>query len=408
MKAPVAALPYAFARYWITRFPQWRELKLESPIRWARGDPLEDWLFRALALHASPAPDEVINDSQAEHCNFEILDRKRLAENEDDLTDLFGLLVLAHYRTTPFDLRHLLDGPNLRVFALRFRARIVATALLATEGGFDSTTAQAIWAGYRRPRGHLLAQSLAAHVGLVDGARLRGGRIIRIAVHPTLQQRGLGCRLVQEILHFGQANRLDYLGSSFGATTELLEFWRKNRFQPVRIGLRRSASSGVQSALMLQPISPAGERIFQTARERFQRQLPHLLADPLRGMDAELAAILLVHALPASELPLNEVDWLDLIGFAFGQRAYENCLMGLQNLCLRALADSLLGTAQARLLVMRVLQHRDWTECARYLQLAGRTAVETQLRRVVGELTLHYGDDATRALAFRMQTQSPE
>ena len=80
---------------------------------------------------------------------------------ENDLRDLFGLLVLAHYRTTPFDLRQLLDGPNLDLFVLRYRGRILATALVAREGGFDTQMAHAIWSGDRRPRGHLLAQSLA-------------------------------------------------------------------------------------------------------------------------------------------------------------------------------------------------------------------------------------------------------
>jgi tRNA(Met) cytidine acetyltransferase len=390
------------------RFPQWREVRLESPIRWAPGDPLEEWLFRALALNAAPAPDELIRHTQVEQCTCEALDRDRLVQHEADLTDLFGLLVLAHYRTTPFDLRHLLDGPNLHVFALRSRGRIVATALLAMEGGFDATTAHAIWAGYRRPRGHLLAQSLAAHVGLEDGACLCGGRIIRIAVHPVLQQRGLGSRLVQEILQFSQVNKLDYLGSSFGATTELLRFWGKNHFQPVRIGLRRSASSGAQSVIMLQPITPAGERIFDTAKARFQRQLPQLLADPLQGMDAELAAMLLAHSQPVSDLPFDAFDWLDLIGFAFAQRAYETCLTSLESLSLQALADSLPESAQSRLLVMRVVQHRDWTECARILQLAGRTAVETQLRRLVGDLILHYADATTRALALRIQAEALE
>lgn len=390
------------------RFPQWREVRLESPIRWAPGDPLEEWLFRALALNAAPAPDELIRHTQVDQCSCESLDRDRLVQHEADLTDLFGLLVLAHYRTTPFDLRHLLDGPNLHVFALRSRGRIVATALLAMEGGFDATTAHAIWAGYRRPRGHLLAQSLAAHVGLEDGACLHGGRIIRIAVHPVLQQRGLGSRLVQEILQFSQATKLDYLGSSFGATTELLRFWGKNHFQPVRIGLRRSASSGAQSVIMLQPITPAGERIFDAAKARFQRQLPQLLADPLQGMDAELAAMLLAHSQPVSDLSFDAFDWLDLIGFAFAQRAYETCLTSLESLSLQALADSLPESAQARLLVMRVIQHRDWTECARILQLTGRTAVETQLRRLAGDLILHYADATTRTLALRIQAEALE
>ncbi len=296
------------------RFPLWREVRLETPIRWAAEDPLERWLFSALALNASPVLDDLIATVQPDECTLEILDRDRLVNNEADLTDLFGLLVLAHYRTTPFDLRNLLDGPNLTIFCLRARGRIVATALLAEEGGFDPATAHAIWAGYRRPRGHLLAQSLAAHIGLESGASLRGARIMRIAVHPILQQRGLGSRLVEGIQRQTKTAALDYLGSSFGATHELVRFWSKHRLLPVRIGLRRGASSGSQSVIMLCPFTADGEQIFNTARVRFAQQLPRLLTDPLSSMDPELACALLAHALAAVKsatrpIRLARPDW---------------------------------------------------------------------------------------------------
>lgn len=389
------------------RFPQWQEFRLETPIRWAPGDPLEHWLCNALVLNASPAPDALIGDTPIDQCRCEVLDRELLAGDEGDLGDLFGLLVLAHYRTTPFDLRHLLDGPNLRVLVLRARGRIVATALLATEGGLDPTTAQAVWAGYRRPRGHLLAQSIAAHIGIAEGARLRAARIIRIAVHPTLQQRGLGSLLVTEVMHLCRSDGLDYLGASFGATTELLRFWHKNGFQPLRIGLRRGASSGAQSVIVLSPITSAGTRICEIARQRFRQQLPRLLAEPLQRLEARLAIQLLSNAPPAS-LMLDNHDWLDLIGFAFARRGYENCLVPIENLVLRALGDDPLDPTQADLLMMKVIQQRDWAECARAFDLSGRAAVELRLRQSVGDLILRYADAATRELAFKIQALTPE
>ncbi|MEN8166843.1 MAG: GNAT family N-acetyltransferase [Pseudomonadota bacterium] len=396
-----------FRRVLDRRFPQWREIRLETPIRWAPDDPLERWLFRALALDAAPAPDELISAARSDQCSCETLERDGLAENEQDLTDLFGLLVLAHYRTTPFDLRQLLDGPNLTLFALRYRGRIVATALLAVEGGFDPATAHAIWAGYRRPRGHLLAQSLAAHLGLESGARLRGARIMRIAVHPALQRRGLGSRLVQEIRRHTQVAGLDYLGSSFGATPELLRFWRGNQLHPLRIGLRRGASSGAQSVIMLHPFTPAGEQLFHSARERFHRQLPRLLTDPLRTLDTGLACALLAQPPAGLSPPLTAEDWLDLIGFAFAQRGYETSLPPIEALVLRALADSHLAADQAELLVMKVLQNRDWQACAAGFSLTGRTEVEKALRELIGGLVMRYADPATRETALRVQAEGP-
>ncbi|MCP4042334.1 MAG: tRNA(Met) cytidine acetyltransferase, partial [Gammaproteobacteria bacterium] len=127
--------------------PEWRLLELKTPIRWSPGDPLERLVFRALALDASPAPDELVTGALPESCTVERLDRDRLVEDQATLAELFGLLVLSHYRTTPNDLRNLLDGPNLSVHIMRFHGHVVATALVAEEGGFDKEIAREIWAG---------------------------------------------------------------------------------------------------------------------------------------------------------------------------------------------------------------------------------------------------------------------
>lgn len=385
------------------RFPQWRELRLETPIRWAPDDPLEAWLFRALALDASPVPNALIQDIQPDECTFANLKRDKLAACEQDLRDLFGLLVLAHYRTTPFDLRHLLDGPNLSVTVLKYRERIIATALVAEEGGFDPQTAHAIWAGYRRPRGHLLAQSLAAHVGLESAACLRGARIMRIAVHPALQKRGLGSRLVMEIRHQALATGLDYLGTSFGATPDLLSFWGKNQLYPLRIGLSRGASSGAQSVMMLHPLTAAGDKVYQIARLRFNKQLPWLLADPLKNLDPSLACALLAQSGSAQPLSLDAYDWHDLIGFAFARRGYEMTLPSIKALTLAALTELPLDADTAKLLLMKVLQNQAWRSCAIRFDLPGRSSVEERLRRAMGELILHYADEPTRSKALQIQ-----
>jgi tRNA(Met) cytidine acetyltransferase len=390
------------------RFPQWREIHLQQPIRWAPEDPLERWLFKALALDAAPAPEGLIADARPEACSLEILDRDRLIGNETDLTDLFGLLVMAHYRTTPLDLRHLLDGPNLILYGLRYRQRILATALVATEGGFDTETAHAIWGGYRRPRGHLLAQSLAAHLGLESAACLRGARIMRIAVHPGTQRRGLGGRLVQAIRRHTSDAGLDYLGVSFGATRALVRFWSRNRLLPIRIGLRRGASSGAQSVIMLHPLSAVGERMFHDARLRFGRQLASLLAGPLNTLDAGLACELLARTLVTPTGPIEEPQWLDLIGYGFARRGYENCLSALTSLSLKSLTESPPASPHAELLVMKIVQNRSWQVCSERFHLTGRSEVEDRLREIIGRLVLQFADPATRETALRIRAERPE
>lgn len=374
-----------FQQYLSRHRPRWHELRLSMPVRWAPGDPLERCLFRALALDANPVADDLVADLQVQELSFAQLDRDQLTDNDAELNELFGLLVLAHYRTTPYDLRNLLDGPNLRIYVLRARGHIVATALLALEGGFDTQTAEGIWAGLRRPQGHLLAQTLAAHVGLADGAQMRAGRIMRIAVHPALQRRGLGSLLLEQLIHETKMSDLDYLGSCFGATPELLRFWGRNRFVSVHLGLHHGASSGEPSVCLLHPLSPAGNKLLNSARQAYLRRLPHLLAEPLNMLDPVLGALLLTDPERGS-LQLPEEDWRELHGFAFAKRGFENTLPLLEALALHALAVGTLKLNESAVLVAKVLQHRPWKDCADHFGLTGRTELETWLRSIVGNL----------------------
>ncbi|RUA21910.1 GNAT family N-acetyltransferase [Billgrantia gudaonensis] len=91
--------------------------------------------------------------------------RAVLAGDEPRLREVFGPLVQAHYRTAPDDPRRLLDAPALHLATLNAGKSPQAVAVYADEGGFDAELAERVACGERRPRGHLLAQSLAAHAG---------------------------------------------------------------------------------------------------------------------------------------------------------------------------------------------------------------------------------------------------
>ncbi|MCU7848244.1 MAG: GNAT family N-acetyltransferase [Candidatus Thiodiazotropha sp. (ex Lucinoma kastoroae)] len=382
--------------------PQWREITLKEPIRWASEDPLEQLVFRLLALDASPADDAVVEGVQPQDTKLEFPSQQQLLEQESDLNQLFGLLVLSHYRTTPLDLRHLLDGPNLQIALLRYGEAIVAVALLAVEGGFSAQMAEQIWAGRRRPRGHLLAQSLSAHLGLQTAATLKGLRIMRIAVHPAVQGRGLGSQLVEAVKQHATDQGFDYLGTSFGATPELIKFWRATGLHVVRLGLHAGASSSNQSVMLIQPLTPAGEQLCIEAKAQFARQLPALLNDALRQLPTRLAIPLLEGIEHPSAASLEKQAWLDLVAFAFARRGYDLTLHAIEVISLSALAEGRVNDEDARLLIKRVLQKQPWPACASAIALSGRGAVEKRLRDVIGRLVFHYGDAAIHKLALRI------
>jgi tRNA(Met) cytidine acetyltransferase len=373
----------------------WKAVHLETPVRWARHDPVERLVFRALLLDAGAGPPEAMVPCDPDVLAVERLDRDRLVEDEPLLAELFGLLVLAHYRTRPHDLRQLLDGPNLSVYVLRVRGHVAATALVAAEGGLDEEQARAICEGRRRPHGHLLPEALAAHAGVEQAPGLRSARIMRIAVHPVLQSRGLGTRLIDGVVEQARADGFDYVGSSFGATDRLLRFWGGSGFLPVRVGVKRGARSGAHSVIMLRGLSEAGLRVCSDARRGFLDLLPHQLSDPLRDVEPGLAARLML--CPGSTAPWvsSQQDLSALQAFACARRDYESCMAALWRIACAALSDPRarlrLDDCQRDALVVKVLQRRSWRTCAEVLRVTGRAAVIECMRGAARSL-LDSGD----------------
>jgi tRNA(Met) cytidine acetyltransferase len=369
--------------------PEWRQRRLEQPVRWAAGDPLERLVFRLLLLDAEPASDEAVAAIPLDACRIERLDRTALAADGPLLSQLFGLLVLAHYRTSPGDLRNLLDGPNLQITMLCHQQTVLATALVAREGGLDAALSQQVYAGERRLRGNLLPQSLATHAGLAEAPRLSAARVMRIAVHPARQGEGLGQRLLAGVAAQATAEGVDYLGASFGADERLLDFWRHGDCLPVRVGFKREASSGAHAVMVMRPLTPQGEQLYALARQRLASQLTTLLSEPLAGLEAGLVVRLLHH----SGTPrADEMAWADGCSFALAQRDYGNCLHGLQQILLFALGDApaLLTATQQTLAIAKVLQRRPWAELVETMGLAGREEAVLQLRALYSQLCRHY------------------
>lgn len=382
--------------------PQWREIFLRTPIRWAADDPLEQLVFRMLALDAEPAQPEKIEALDRNALSLVFPSSEQLLEHENRLQQLFGLLVLAHYRTTPRDLWHLLDGPNLQTVILIHQEQVVAVALLASEGGFSAELAEQIWLGRRRPRGHLLAQSLSAHLGLRSASTLKGLRIMRIAVHPVLQNRGLGQHLLKAIKEHATRKAYDYLGVSFGATTKLIRFWQKNDMQAVRLGLHAGASSSQQSVMCIDALSQSGEALLYQARARYAIQTPTLLCETMARLSAELVLPLLKEIETPLVTELTEQDWLDVVTYAFANRGYDYTQSTIQTLCLKALSEGLVNKADSILLIKRVLQKKSWLHCATALGFSGRKAVDRQLRKIMGKLILQFGNDSIVSLARKI------
>jgi tRNA(Met) cytidine acetyltransferase len=377
--------------------PGWQTVFLTTPIRWALGDPLEALVARALLLDAEPAcPTKIAAVANDEPLD-ERVDRDTLARDEATLRELFGLLVTAHYQTRPLDLRMALDGPNIRIDALRMGGHLVGTLLAAEEGGFtDTALCDAIYRGERRPRGHLLPQTLSTHAGLIEAPRLRFLRVVRIAVHPACARRGIGRRLLQQLQEDGLAEGMDLLGASFGATAELVQFWVSCGYRPLHIGTRRNAASGEHALVVLRGLTPRGLCFLDAAESRLASRLPVLFAGPLRTLDPHVGAALLgaLHREPVRDPQLAQSagpsEERELDGFVEGHRSLHATLPLLAERTRRHLGACLragrIDLEDAALLIAATCQLRSTAELVAHFRSSGRDALLARLRRAAAQL----------------------
>jgi len=355
---------------------------LFDPVRWGNDDPLEDLVNKALLLNVERKPCNKPVDLH--QLKISIISQQSLTDNEAILRQLFALLTDAHYRTTPLDLRHLLEGPNLRIFLCQHNECLVAAALVADEGGFDEALDSEIYQGKRRPRGHLLPQTLCSQMSLLHASQLHYQRVIRIAVAPELQHSGIGSHLLQHIVSHACASQIDMIGSSFGATADLLKFWNQNGFQTLRLGSQRSSSSGCHALLMGKALSTKGEKLLELAQSYYQRQFLQQHSETLKDLEDEIIEQLpTIHA-HSDELDADDLRLIEL--FTKGQQRYENVLGSLYRGAVELIKQpSTLNKNEQQLLRLKLITHRSWDGCAQNCFLSGRKAIIEALRQLFAQ-----------------------
>ncbi|TDO07648.1 MULTISPECIES: tRNA(Met) cytidine acetyltransferase TmcA [Halomonas] len=360
--------------------PDWRECHLAEPVRWAAGDPLEALIARLLLLDAEPA----VCPQAGQVPVLRRLDREALAHDEPRLRALFGLLVQAHYRTTPADLRRLLDGPTITLSVLEAGRVVHGVVVSGDEGGFPAGLAEQVARGERRPRGHLLAQSLAAHAGEREALTACLRRILRIAVPAERRRHGMGRRLLEGEIRRAHCDGIDLLGVSFGAEPGLQAFWQAAGFRAVRLGLTRETATGEHALMVVRPIGPAGAGLTERLQARFQRQLPGLLAFELAELAPAVVVALLAEG-PAA--PLDDTDRRDLDDLAFGHREPALVRPAIQAL-VRCHAARLAGRQDEALALLAAwaFQGRATTWLAAQLGVSGKRGVQAWLRQLVARL----------------------
>lgn len=310
-----------------------REIELSTPIRYSMGDAVESWLNKLLCLDSGSTSNmNLVGGAPAPgDCELYHVDRDALFSyhklSESFLQKMMGLYSSAHYKNTPNDLQMLSDAPAHSIFVLLSPSAeqdsnslpdVLAVIQVALEGKISRKSVEAQLARGHRAAGDLIPWTVSQQFGDSNFAQLSGARIVRVAVHPSVQGMGYGSRAVELLFRFYngeminlisndedddeegatsdeelpsanesdesdeddpkkgikgekivprkelpplllpltdvQAPRLDWLGTSFGLTGGLHRFWRRCGMRLLYLRQTKNDLTGEHSAIMVRAL----------------------------------------------------------------------------------------------------------------------------------------------------------
>ena len=419
------------------------EYEMTEPIRYSEDDPIEEWVFKTLLLDAEPFSFGKLEEVPLDACEYVETRVEDLFEHEDVLREYFGILVLAHYKNNPNDFAILCDAPNQEMRMLTLNRHVICSVQLAAEGGLLDEDVEAMYYGYAPP-GNLIPDIFIKHYRRRDLSKLRGWRIVRIATHPEIMRKGIGTKMLAEIEKEARRKNLDWLGSSFGATSELLRFWARSGFFPIHISPARNEVSGEYSVVVVKPLSDVARSAFHEIAALFFERFLKLLREPLNDLEIGLSYLIIrilrniLSGKPAlagiaaaveaaapsggedvesnegetergggalSEewreawlrklISIDDLNWRRAIIYAYGPMKYEavaDCIPDFVRLYFLRL-EKKLSNFQERLLILKVLQGRSWEEVADVVRRSITTCAN-ELREAVGTILEGFIEEA--------------
>ncbi len=370
--------------------------EMSEPIRYSAEDPIERFQFDVLLLDAEP---DQIDDEDLKCLSEGKYDYLKLSpeelfneSNEKLLKSLFGIYVLAHYRNEPDDLGMLADAPHHSIRAVALKTgKIVAAAQLAEEGDIPEEYIEDLLYGGKIP-GNIIPDRLLKHLRRKEYGKGVGWRIVRIAVHPQLQGKGIGSFIIKKIIEEAYGRGYDWVGSGFGVNKELLNFWIKNGFKVLHISPDRNPVSGEYTVLVLYPLKEEWRKLVNDALGEFLIKITESLHDVYRDLEPEVAYQLILQ----SSMDLSKSITINITRtqserlklYVSGLMTYET-VCDVVNLLIKKLVYSglLKGLSEYEgiLLVSKVLQGRPWQSVAEILGIDKSKAIN-DIRNIIARL----------------------
>ena len=260
------------------------EIKLEEPIRYKEGDPVESWLNKLLCLDASP---RIISGCPTpKECSLYFVNKEILFSyhkaSEAFLQRIMTLYVSSHYKNSPNDLQLLSDAPAHQLLVLlgpidsnsSQLPEVLCVLQICFEGQINRQIVVSQLEQGHRSAGDLIPWTVCQQFQDANFGELSGVRVVRIATHPDFQSMGYGKRAIDLLTQYyrgeiatsdkkedstlliGLSERtpesMDYIGVSYGMTSPLLKFWKRSGFKSVYLRQTPNDITGEHTCIMVQ------------------------------------------------------------------------------------------------------------------------------------------------------------
>jgi len=352
------------------------EIEMKEPIRYAANDPIENWLYDILLLDAETAVIENPRDIFADKCVYEKVEKENLFLKEEyKLRQIVGLYILTHYRNRPDDIALLADSPKHYIRAGFYGDKVVGALHMCYEGGLKEENIDEL-KDVEKVKGHLIPSVVVRYYPhLKRFAKLKGTRIFRIAVHPKLWRKGIGSWLLKNVEE--ESKNLDWIGSSFGATGELLRFWLiRNNYVPIFIGPRRNPVSGEYSVAVMKPFSHKAMEYLEELNREFRIRFIESLHDSYYDVPSEITWLLLHRTFGKykTEPKFTGSQRFRLENYLKDLLLYEAAADAIKALVKAHFLTTLeerakLSEQEEKLIIMKVLQGRPWEVVSKILKI---------------------------------------
>ncbi|KAL8278179.1 hypothetical protein RQP46_009352 [Phenoliferia psychrophenolica] len=237
-----------------------KEIKLETPIRYGAGDPIEKWLNGLLCLDATlgvPTKKALQGCPHPSTCELFYVNRDTLFSfhpaSEVFLQRVMALYVASHYKNSPNDLQLMSDAPGQHLFVLLPPLKEGDNSLpeplvvlqVALEGNISKQSVLDNLSRGKVANGDLIPWTISQQYQDDDFASMSGARVIRVAAHPDYAKMGYGSRALAALNEFysGELLNLDEVTAEVEVETfeDAGKFSDDATLATDRIGIRDAA-----------------------------------------------------------------------------------------------------------------------------------------------------------------------